>query len=158
MFELHHRPPEPAMMRPALALTCLMLSAAMASAQAPSTTGEPQPGRVFCDQCVTYRIAEPATVPEPYRGFLGAWSDAAWGHPPAPSWPASGRQPSPHTRTPKTPRGGGSPPRRRYQPKDPKTPPPRVPPPKMAPKNPARGFPRVLGELLSPRGGPDGPG
>ena len=66
------------MMRPALALTCLMLSAAMASAQAPPTTGEPQPGRVFCDQRVTYRIAEPATVPEPYRGFLGAWSDAAW--------------------------------------------------------------------------------
>ena len=71
-------PSEPAMMRPALALACLTLSAAAAWAQAPPITGEPQPGRVFCDQSVTYRIAEPATVPEPYRGFLGAWSDAAW--------------------------------------------------------------------------------
>jgi len=66
-------PAEPAMMHLALAL-----STAVAWAQAPPTTGEPQPGRFFCDQSVAYRIAEPATVPEPYRGFLGAWSDAAW--------------------------------------------------------------------------------
>jgi hypothetical protein len=66
------------MMHPALALACLTLWAAAAGAQAPPITGEPQPGRVFCDQSVTYRIAGPATVPEPYRGFLGAWSDAAW--------------------------------------------------------------------------------
>ena len=62
----------------ALALACLTLSAAAAWAQAPPITGEPQPGRVFCEQSVTYRIAGRATVPEPYRGFLGAWSDAAW--------------------------------------------------------------------------------
>ena len=71
------------MMQLALALACLTLAcltlwAAAAWAQAPPIAGEPQPGRVFCDQSVTYRIAEPATVPEPYRGFLGAWSDAAW--------------------------------------------------------------------------------
>lgn len=66
------------MMRPVLAFACLTLSAAAAWAQAPPITGEPQPGRVFCDQGVKYRIAEPATVPEPYRSFLGAWSDAAW--------------------------------------------------------------------------------
>jgi hypothetical protein len=66
------------MMRPVFALACLTLSAVIARAQAPPITGEPQPGRVFCDQSVTYRIAESATVPEPYRGFLGAWSDAAW--------------------------------------------------------------------------------
>src|ERR1700731_3555155 len=75
MFELHHMPSEPDMMHPALALACLT---AGAGAEAPPKPGEPQPGRVFCDQSVTYRIAEPATVPEPYRGFLGAWSDAAW--------------------------------------------------------------------------------
>lgn len=63
-------------MHPALALACLTLWAAAAWAQAPPITGEPR--RVFCDQSVTYRIADPATVPEPYRGFLGAWSDAAW--------------------------------------------------------------------------------
>jgi hypothetical protein len=78
MFELHHRLSEPDMMHPALALACLMLPAAVAWAQAPPITGEPRPGRVLCDQSVTYRIAEPATVPEPYRRFVGAWSDAAW--------------------------------------------------------------------------------
>ena len=66
------------MIRPLLALACLSLSAAASWAQAPLITGEPQPGRVFCDQNIIYRIAEPATVPEPYRRFLGAWTDAAW--------------------------------------------------------------------------------
>jgi hypothetical protein len=66
------------MIRPVLALACLTLSVAAAWAQAPPITGGPQPGRVFCDQSVTYRTAEPTTVPGPYRGFLGAWSDAAW--------------------------------------------------------------------------------
>ena len=66
------------MIGPFVAFACLTLSAVAAWAQAPPITGEPQSGRVFCDQSVTYRIAEPATVPAPYRGFLGAWSDAAW--------------------------------------------------------------------------------
>jgi len=39
---------------------------------------EPEAGRVFCEQSVSYRLADPSTVPEPYRRFLGAWSDAAW--------------------------------------------------------------------------------
>jgi len=78
MFEPHHRPPDPALMHPALALACVTLWAAAAWAQAPPITGEPQSGRVFCDQSVTYRVAEQATVPEPYRRFLGAWTDAAW--------------------------------------------------------------------------------
>jgi hypothetical protein len=81
MFMLRYRPSEPDMMHPVLAvlaLAWLTLSAAAAWAQAPPTIGELQPGRVFCDQSVTYRIAEPTTVPEPYRSFLGAWSDAAW--------------------------------------------------------------------------------
>lgn len=65
-------------MRPALALAGLALAAAAAWAQAPPPSIEAQPGRVLCDQNITYRISAPATVPEPYRGFLGAWSDAAW--------------------------------------------------------------------------------
>jgi len=39
---------------------------------------EPEAGRVFCEQSVSYRLADPSTVPEPYRRFLGVWSDAAW--------------------------------------------------------------------------------
>ena len=65
-------------MHPALVLVSLTLWAAAAWAQAPPASGEPELGRVFCDQSLTYRIAEPATVPEPYRVFLGPWSDAAW--------------------------------------------------------------------------------
>ena len=37
-----------------------------------------QQGRIFCDQNVTYRLADPESVPEPFRPFLGVWSDAAW--------------------------------------------------------------------------------
>jgi hypothetical protein len=66
------------MTRSILALLCLILPAAAAWAQAPPNVGEPRPSRVFCEQSVSYRIADPATVPEPYRRFLGAWSDAAW--------------------------------------------------------------------------------
>jgi hypothetical protein len=35
-------------------------------------------GRVFCEQNVSYRLADPSTISEPYRRFLGVWSDAAW--------------------------------------------------------------------------------
>ena len=64
--------------RAAFAFASVILLSVLAQAQVPPTAGEPQSGRVFCDQSVTYRIADPATVPERYRGFLGAWSDAAW--------------------------------------------------------------------------------
>ena len=67
------------MMRLAIVLQCLILSAAATSwAQVPPNPGEPQPGRVFCEQTVSYRIADLSAVPESYRAFLGAWSDAAW--------------------------------------------------------------------------------
>ena len=66
------------MRRSLLAFACLILSAAPARAQASPNAVETQPGRVFCEQSVSYRVADPATVPEPYRRFLGAWSDAAW--------------------------------------------------------------------------------
>jgi hypothetical protein len=61
-----------------ITLSCLLVwGAARAYAQAPAAP-EPQAGRVFCEQSVSYRLADPATVPERYRRFLGAWSDAAW--------------------------------------------------------------------------------
>jgi hypothetical protein len=65
------------MIRYSVAAWWLLLTAASATAQAPPAS-EPQPGRVFCEQSVSYRLADPATVPESYRRFLGAWSDAAW--------------------------------------------------------------------------------
>lgn len=67
------------MTRTTLALLCLVVWAiASAQAQAPPSAAAPEAGRVFCEQNVNYRIADPATVPEAYRRFLGAWSDAAW--------------------------------------------------------------------------------
>jgi hypothetical protein len=59
------------------ALCCLLLLTAHARAQTPPPA-EPESGRVFCEQNVSYRIEDPAMVAEPYRRFLGAWSDAAW--------------------------------------------------------------------------------
>jgi hypothetical protein len=50
---------------------------AVAAAQTPPPAA-PETGRVFCEQSVDYHIADPMSVPEPYRRFLGAWSDAAW--------------------------------------------------------------------------------
>ncbi len=66
------------MIRRADALLCLsLLTIASASAQPlPSVTEGG--GRVFCQQIVSYRLADHLTVPEPYRRFLGVWSDAAW--------------------------------------------------------------------------------
>jgi hypothetical protein len=47
-----------------------------AAANAPNL--EPATARVFCDQQVAVRLAEPQSVPTRYRPFLGIWSDAAW--------------------------------------------------------------------------------
>lgn len=65
------------MIRSILLISFLAAVAGVAGAQAPPPV-EPEAGRVFCEQSVSYRIAGPETVPEPYRRFLGAWSDAAW--------------------------------------------------------------------------------
>jgi len=46
-----------------------------AAAAPPAEAG---PSRVFCGQTVTSHLADPASVPEPYRPFIGLWSDAAW--------------------------------------------------------------------------------
>jgi hypothetical protein len=93
------------MFRRAVALFCLMLpTAASAMAQVPPPPAEvpqssepqapepqaPQPqapqaqapelqsGRVFCGQSIGYRLADPPTLPDNYRRFVGVWSDAAW--------------------------------------------------------------------------------
>jgi hypothetical protein len=34
--------------------------------------------RIFCQQNVPIRLADPMSVPEGYRPLLGIWSDAAW--------------------------------------------------------------------------------
>jgi len=44
----------------------------------PVGTSGPQRERVFCQQDVAYRLADPTATPERYRRFLGIWSDAAW--------------------------------------------------------------------------------
>ncbi len=44
-----------------------------------SPPGQEQPPvRTFCDENVAYHLADPASVPEQYRRFVGVWSDAAW--------------------------------------------------------------------------------
>ncbi len=45
--------------------------AATASTSAPSE-------RVFCEQAVTVQLADPDAVAEPFRPFVGIWSDASW--------------------------------------------------------------------------------
>jgi hypothetical protein len=45
---------------------------------APPAAAEPESGRVFCDQSVSFRIAPPDGAPEQYRPFIGIFSDASW--------------------------------------------------------------------------------
>jgi len=48
------------------------------AAAAGADSAAPQTGRVFCDQTVSFRVADPEAAPRRYRGFLGIWSDASW--------------------------------------------------------------------------------
>ena len=48
------------------------------SPDTPQPAGQQQPGRVLCEQAVTYQLADPSAVPDQYRRFVGIWSDAAW--------------------------------------------------------------------------------
>jgi hypothetical protein len=87
------------MVRPIVGAAILLLTAASGLAQQPMPGVNPPlakpapqqpalpaapppppeaPGRVFCGQNVTYQVADPASVPEAYRRFLGIWSDAVW--------------------------------------------------------------------------------
>jgi hypothetical protein len=61
--------PEPAVPSPP--------AAAPAPEAAPSPAA-PAATRVFCNQDVSYHLADPAAVPERYRDYLGIFSDAAW--------------------------------------------------------------------------------
>jgi hypothetical protein len=63
-----------------LACLCLMLIAcsASAAAQTPPAGEAPADGRVFCEQSVSFALADRTAVPDRYRHFLGIWSDAAW--------------------------------------------------------------------------------
>jgi hypothetical protein len=44
----------------------------------PATASSAQTGRVFCDQNVNAQPADPASVPDRYRPFVGIFSDADW--------------------------------------------------------------------------------
>jgi hypothetical protein len=45
---------------------------------APMSAMSAPTGRVFCEQPVAVRLADPTAVPEPFRPFIGIWSDASW--------------------------------------------------------------------------------
>jgi hypothetical protein len=67
------------MFRQLVLLSCLaLMTASTVMGQPVPPVAEPQPGRVFCEQSISYRIADPSTIPESYRPFLGPWSDATW--------------------------------------------------------------------------------
>lgn len=41
-------------------------------------TAPPDTARVFCDQSISFHLADRATTPERFRPFVGIWSDASW--------------------------------------------------------------------------------
>jgi hypothetical protein len=59
-------------MRQAAVALLVALTPASALAQPPATE------RVFCEQPIGVRLADPAAVAERYRPFVGIWSDASW--------------------------------------------------------------------------------
>jgi hypothetical protein len=50
--------------------------AAASASDAPETSATME--RVFCEQPVALHLADPDTVAERYRPFIGIWSDASW--------------------------------------------------------------------------------
>jgi hypothetical protein len=52
-------------------------AAAALAAPGPPAMSAPA-GRVFCEQPVTVRLADPDAVAERFRPFIGIWSDASW--------------------------------------------------------------------------------
>jgi hypothetical protein len=64
---------------PAFAALGLLASASsVALGQMPLAAQAPPATRVFCEQNVSFELANPAKLPERFRRFLGVWSDAAW--------------------------------------------------------------------------------
>jgi hypothetical protein len=64
--------PPPEIARPAAPPAAAPLSPPTSSAMAAST------GRIFCEQPVTVQLIDAEAVPEPFRPFIGIWSDASW--------------------------------------------------------------------------------
>jgi hypothetical protein len=48
------------------------------AAAAAAVPMSPPTGRVFCEQPVSVQLADPDTVAERFRPFIGIWSDASW--------------------------------------------------------------------------------
>jgi hypothetical protein len=44
----------------------------------PPAPASSENARVFCDQPVSVKLADPSGVPAGYRRFIGIWSDASW--------------------------------------------------------------------------------
>src|SRR5215207_4835276 len=74
------RAPEPLPLGsvPPVPLPPAPLPRAEAAPPPPAMTTPSETGRIFCEQPVTFRVAERDGVPERYRNFVGIWSDAAW--------------------------------------------------------------------------------
>jgi hypothetical protein len=49
-----------------------------AIAAPPAAAASTESARVFCEQSVSVKLADPDGVPERYRKFIGIWSDASW--------------------------------------------------------------------------------
>jgi hypothetical protein len=65
--------------RVAVVLSVLLVSgSAAADSPPPPTPVTPPNSRIFCDQTVTYQIADPNSVPESFRPYIGIFSDADW--------------------------------------------------------------------------------
>lgn len=70
--------PPPAAGSPPLPPQSPTSEAPQSPAPQPAQSADQQPGRVFCEQHVSYQLADPSSVPEQYRRYIGVWSDAAW--------------------------------------------------------------------------------
>jgi hypothetical protein len=68
-------PSEPPAAAGSLPLAAPPSPAAPAAAAAPMS---PPAERVFCAQPVTVQLADPDGMPDPFRPFVGVWSDASW--------------------------------------------------------------------------------
>lgn len=68
--------PPPVAAAPSPALPSEEAVTAPAAPAAPGATASGD--RVFCEQAVNVRLADPGVVPQRYRAFIGIWSDAAW--------------------------------------------------------------------------------
>ncbi len=65
---------------PVVAATLLLGGTGSAQTPTPpaSAPGPAPEGRVFCNQPVNFTVSPRENVPEPYRAFVGIFSDAAW--------------------------------------------------------------------------------